>query len=42
MSKDVEATQLMLVTLFDIGAKLTDIHNVLIGGDDGEEEKEDS
>jgi hypothetical protein len=42
MSEDVEATQLMLVRLFDIRAKVTDIHNELIGGENGEEEEEDS
>jgi hypothetical protein len=42
MSEDVEATQLMLVTLFDIRAKATDIQNELIGGENGEEEEEDS
>jgi hypothetical protein len=40
VSGDVEATQLMLVTLFDIRAKVTDIHPQLIGDDDEEEEEE--
>jgi len=40
VSEDVEATQLMLVTLFDIRAKVTDIHAQLIGDDDEEEEEE--
>ena len=38
MSEDVEATQLMLTALFDIRAKVTDIHAQLIGDDDEEEE----
>ena len=37
-----KAAQLMLVTLFDIRAKVTEIHNELIGGENGEEEEEDS
>lgn len=41
MSEDVEATQLMLRALFDIRAKVTDLHEALIGDDD-EEEEEDS
>lgn len=40
MSEDVEATQLMLTALFDIRAKVTDIHEQLIGDDDEEEEEE--
>jgi hypothetical protein len=40
VSEDVEATQLMLRTLFDIRAKVTDLHDALIGGDDEEEEEE--
>ena len=42
MSEDVEATQLMLTALFDFRAKVTDIHEELIGGDDEEAEEEDS
>ena len=38
VSEDVEATQLMLTALFDIRAKVTDIHAQLIGDDDEEEE----
>ncbi len=39
--EDVEATQIILSTLFDIRAKVTEIHEELIG-DDEEEEEEDA
>lgn len=42
MTEDVEATQVMLTALFDIRAKITEIHEYLIGDDDEEEEEEDS
>lgn len=40
MDADVEATHLMLAALFDIRAKVTDLHEELIGDNDGEEEEE--
>ena len=41
MSDDVEAIQFVLRALFEIRARVTDIHDALIGDDD-EEEEEDS
>lgn len=41
MEDDVEATQLILEALFDIKAAVFDIHRVLLGGDDEEEETEE-
>ena len=41
--EDEEATQLMLEALFDIKVAVYEIHRVLLGGeDDEEEETEDS
>jgi hypothetical protein len=42
VSEDVEATQIILTSLFDIRAKVTDIHEELIGDDEEEEEETDS
>ena len=44
MESDTEATQLMLEMLFDIKVRVTEIHEVLFGGkdDDEEEAEEDS
>jgi len=38
---DDETTQLMLEVLFDLKAAVSDIHRVLLGGDDEEEETEE-
>jgi hypothetical protein len=39
---DSEATQLMLVTLFDIKVRVREIHEVVVDSeDDGEEEEEE-
>lgn len=36
---DEEATRLTLETLFDIKAKVTEIHDALFGGEDDEDEE---
>jgi hypothetical protein len=38
---DPEATQLILQTLFDIKADVRDIHDVIFGGGDYEDQPED-
>lgn len=40
--EDNEATQLMLEALFDIRGTVYEIHDVVVGGDDGEAEEEDT
>ncbi len=42
--EDIEATQLMLETLFDIKIRVREIHEVIVepGDDDEEEEEEDA
>jgi hypothetical protein len=39
--EDSEATQLMLEALFDIRADVSEIHAVVVGGDEDEEEAEE-
>jgi hypothetical protein len=39
---DTEATQLILETLFDMRWRLQEVHDVVVGGDDGEEEEENA
>ena len=41
MEDDAEATQLVLETLFDVRAAVYEIHDYLLGDDDGEEEEEE-
>ena len=38
---DAEATRLMLEALFDIRAKVTEIHEEILGPDDDDEEEEE-
>ena len=38
---DTEATRLMLEALFDIRAKVTEIHEETLGPDDDDEEEEE-
>jgi hypothetical protein len=42
MVQDEEATRLMLESLFDIRSRVRDIQYELFGGDDGEEEEEET
>jgi hypothetical protein len=37
-----EATQLILETLFDMRWRIQEVHEVVVGEDDGEEEEEDA